>query len=139
MIATSLMPALYASPPERSGPRRDDHLHALEAVHERRVAAHRLADHLDHREALEDLLPDDGQLHLGHAVADTAVDAEAERHVLARPIAVDDVGVGVLDLALVAVAGDVPHHHPLAGLDGLAAQLDIARRHPAHVRQRRLV
>jgi hypothetical protein len=42
--------------------------------------------HLDHREALEDLFPDDPQLHLGQAVADAAVDAEAERQVLARPL-----------------------------------------------------
>src|SRR5580693_1819360 len=46
---------------QTSGPRWDDHLHALEAVHEGRVAAHGLADHFDLREALQDLFPDDRQ------------------------------------------------------------------------------
>ena len=78
------------------------------------------------------------QLHLGQAVADAAVDAEAERQVLARPLAVDDEGVGVLDHGLVAVARDVPHDHLVARLDGLAAELDVARRGAAHVGQRRL-
>src|SRR3984957_2271349 len=129
-IAASLMSAFYAEWAWASGPRGNDHLHALEAVHEGRVAAHRLANHLDHREALQDLFPDDGELHLGHAIADAAVDAEAERHVLARTLAVDDVGVGIVDHLFVAIAQDVPHHHPLAGLDRLSAPPAILCRHP---------
>ena len=103
------------------------------------AGALRLANHLDHRKPLEDLFPDDGQLHLGHAVADAAVDAEAERHVLAGPLAVDDEFVGALDLVLVAVAGDVPHHHLVALLDLTAGKLDIVARGAAHVQHRRVV
>ena len=36
-----------------------------EALHEVRAHPHRLADHLDHPEALEDLLPEHAELHLG--------------------------------------------------------------------------
>ena len=41
--------------------------------------------------------------------------------------AVDDVGVRVVDHLVVAVAGDVPHHHPVALADGLAAELEVLR------------
>ena len=71
---------------------------------------------LDLGEALQDLFPDDAQLQLGQAVADAAVDAEAEREVLARPLAVDDVGVRVVDHLVVAVARDVPHDDLVARL-----------------------
>ena len=57
---------------------------------------------------------------------------------LARAGAVDEIGVRVFDHGLVAVARDVPHHHLLALLDGLAAQFDVARRVAAHMRERRL-
>ena len=45
---------------------------------------------------------------------------------------------GAVEHLLVAVAGDVPHHHALALLDRLAADLGIGQRCAAHVRQRRL-
>src|SRR6185437_10840670 len=70
--------------------RRDAHRHRLEALHEVRVHPLRLADHLDLREAAQDLLPHDAQLHLGQPHADAAMDAEAEGDVLARPLAIDD-------------------------------------------------
>src|SRR5665213_80834 len=101
-VAMSLMPTPLGE--RRSGPRRNDDAHALVAVDEGREAAHRLFHQFDPREALQDFFPDDGQLHLRDAIADAAVDAEPERHVLARPLPVDDEGVGVLDLRLVAVA-----------------------------------
>ena len=68
-----------------------------EAVHEVRQGPLRLAHHLDAREALQDLLPQDPQLQLGQPVAHAAVDAEAERQVLARPGAVDDEASASLD------------------------------------------
>ena len=42
-------------------------------------------------------------------------------------------------MALVAIAGNVPHHHPLARADQLAADLHVPGGDPAHVRQRGLV
>jgi hypothetical protein len=73
-------------------------------MHEVRLGARRLAHELDAREAFQDLLPQHLQLPLGQAVADAAVDAEAEAHVLARPRTVDDECVGPLDDLGVAVA-----------------------------------
>jgi hypothetical protein len=108
------------------------------APHERRAHAGGFVQHLDHREALEDLFPQDLQLHLGQAVAHAAVDAEAEAQVLARAGAVDDELVGVLDGGLVAVARQVPHRDLVALGDLLAAQLGVLRGGAAHVGQRRL-
>src|SRR5580704_6739680 len=119
-------------------PAGDDDLHLLVALDEDRIAALGLFEQADFGEALEDLFPDDGQLQLGQAVADAAVDAEAEGEVGTRTLAVDDVIVGVLDHLVVAVARDVPHHHPLALVDLLAAELEVLARHPRHVRQRGL-
>ena len=47
--------------------------------------------------------------------------------VLARALAVDDEGFGVVDHRLVAVARDVPHDHLVALADGLAADLEVRR------------
>src|SRR5262249_35867560 len=80
----------------------------LVALDEAGINPLRLIDHLDLVETLEDLLPDDLQLQLGEPHADAAVDAEAERDVRARPRAVDDEIVRLLDHVLVAVARDVP-------------------------------
>src|SRR5437868_4854762 len=93
---------------------RDQDRQFLDALHEAGADALRLADDLDHREPLQNLLPDHPQLHLGQAVADAAVDSEAERQVLAGAFAVDDECVRVLDRLLVAVARDVPHDDLLA-------------------------
>ena len=97
-------------------------------MHEVRLRAHRLADHVDAREALEDLFPQHLELQLREAVAHAAVDAEAEAHVLARPRAIDDEAAGVLDRLLVAVARDVPHDDLVALADLLAAELDVGGR-----------
>src|SRR5580698_6761775 len=78
----------YGLPIGRSGPRRDDHRQLLVAFDEAGRDADRLADDPDLREALEYLFPDHPQLQLGQAVADAAVDAEAERDVLARAFTV---------------------------------------------------
>ena len=61
--------------------------------------------------------------------------ARAERLVLGFAAQVE--AVGVLVARLVAVGGDVPHHHLLALLDLLAVQLGVARRRAAEVRERR--
>src|SRR4051812_47779937 len=93
---------------------------------------------LDPVEALEDLLPDHAKLHLGQAIADTAVDAETEAEVLARPFAVDDEPLRLGNGGLVAIARDVPHDHLVALPDGLAAELDVFQRRAAHVGERGL-
>src|SRR5258708_40140699 len=67
----------------------------------------RRADDLDAWQAIEDFLPENLQLHFGQALADTAVNAETERQMLAWTGAVDDEAVGVFDRFLVAVARDV--------------------------------
>jgi hypothetical protein len=85
-----------------------------------------------------DLLPQDAQLQLGQAVAEAAVNAEAEGEVLARAGAVGDQGVRVLDRLLVTVARDVPDHDLVALLDRLAANLGIIERSAPHMDHRRL-
>src|SRR5437868_14996893 len=59
MASTTAPIAALAS---MSGPLGDDDVHALVALDEGRIDALGLAHHLDHREAPEDLLPDDLQL-----------------------------------------------------------------------------
>src|SRR3546814_10134545 len=114
---------------------RDPHRQRAVAAQEVGVEPVRRAGDLYVEVASEDLLPQDAQLHLGDAVADAAVDAGTERDVQARPGAVDDEAVGVLDRALVAVAGDVPHHDLVAGADGPAAEFGVGARGAAHVDQ----
>jgi hypothetical protein len=65
------------------------------ALHERTRDTLLIADDLNHREAREDLFPDDPQLELCQPIADAAVDAVTERDVVARPLAIDDVGIRV--------------------------------------------
>src|SRR3546814_121543 len=92
----------------------------LEALDEGRENPARLAHDLDLpglRPSLERFLPQHAQLHLREAIADTAMDAEAERQVMTRIGTVDDEPVGVLDLVAVTVARDVPHHDLIALLD----------------------
>src|SRR4051794_38985721 len=89
-------------------------------------------------ESLQDLLPDDLELQLGQTQADAAMDAEAERQMLARAGAVDDEVIWTLDSGLVAVARDIPHHDLVALPDLLAAELDVGQRRAAHMGERRL-
>src|SRR3954465_3905335 len=98
----------------------------------------RFPDYLDMVEALHDFFPDDLQLQFGKPDSDAAVNTEAERDVGARPRAVDDEVIGTLDHLVVAVAGDIPHHHLVALFEVLAAELGGLERGPAHMRQRRL-
>src|SRR5579859_4603029 len=93
-------PTRWRSSESWSRPPGNDDLHLLVALDEDRVAAAGLLQEADLGEALHDLFPDDGQLQLGQAVADAAVDAVAERQVLARPGPVDEIGVGVRDRLL---------------------------------------
>ena len=82
------------------------------------------------------LFPDHAQLHLAQAVAEAAVDAEAERQVVPRVGTVDEELVRVLDRVGVAIARDVPHHHFVALLDLLAADLGVFECGARHVRHR---
>src|SRR5215467_8247251 len=119
-----------------AGLRGNAHRHRLIAFDEVRAHAPRLADDLDTLEALQDLLPHHLQLHLGQALADAAMDAEAERDVLARTRAIDDEAIRVVDHIGVAVARDVPHDDFFALPDLLAAELDVLLRGAAHMRDR---
>src|SRR5579871_2560526 len=117
---------------------RDPHRQMIVALDEARIRPHRLTDHLDLVEALENLFPDDLELQLGKPHADAAMDTEAERQMVARPLAVDDELERLLDRLVVVVARDVPHHDLVAFLDLLAADLDVAQRGTAHVGERGL-
>src|SRR5947209_4245166 len=108
------------------------------AFHKTRIHPLGLLDHLNVAEALEDFFPDDLELQLGKSQPDTAMYAEAERNVGARPRPVDYEFIRTLDHLLVAIAGDVPHHDLVAFFDLLAAEFNILERGPAHVRQWRL-
>src|SRR5512135_1324503 len=94
------------------------------AEHEVRRNALRFADDIDPREALHDFLPQDAQLHLRHAISHAAMDAEAERDVMARTFAVDDEFVGAFDRFLVAIARDIPHDDAVAFLDPVPLEID---------------
>src|SRR5665647_3765131 len=80
----------------------------FDAAHEAGINPLRLANHLDPVEAFQHLLPYDSELQFGEPHADAAVDAETERQMGARPGAVDDEVVRLLDAVFVAVARDVP-------------------------------
>src|SRR6185437_735263 len=112
--------------------------HAVVAFHEARRDAAGFAGEFDVREAFHDLFPDDLELQFGQTVSHAAVDAEAERQVLAGARTIYQIGVGVFDHFVVTVARDVPHHHLLALPDLLAAELDVARRVAAHMGERGL-
>src|SRR4051794_3286783 len=108
--------------PERVRSAGDTHRQGLIALHKAGIHPLRFADHLNIVEPLEDFFPDDLELQLCQPDADTAMDTEAEGEMGARPGAIDDEVVGTLDSLLVAVAGDVPHHHLVTLLDLLAAE-----------------
>src|SRR3984893_12686366 len=118
---------------------RDPHRQFADPVNEGREHALGLADDLDSWQPIEDFLPKNLQLHFGQALADAAVNTEAERQMLAWTGAVDDEAVGVFDRLLVAVARDVPHGDFVALADELAAKYDVFERGAAHVGDRRLV
>src|SRR5262249_8225867 len=90
---------------------RDTDGQVLVALDEAGIAPLWLVHQLDIVEPLQDLLPDDLQLQFREPQAHAAVNAEAERQVRARPLAVDDEVVRLIDHLVVAVARDVPHHH----------------------------
>src|ERR1700761_4347973 len=70
--------------PRRLGSAGDADRKGLVALHEIGAQARRLRHDLDQGEALQHLLPDNAELHLGQPLAEAAVDAEAEGDVLAR-------------------------------------------------------
>src|SRR6185437_836974 len=108
------------------------------ALDEAGIDSLRLADYLDPVEPLQHLLPDDLQLQFRKPHADAAVDAEAEREMIAGARPVDDELPGTIDHFLVAVARDVPHHHAVALFNLLAADFSVLQGRAAHMRKRRL-
>src|SRR5258708_14619438 len=116
----------------------DEHRKRLIALHEAGEHPLRFGEHFEIEISFEDFFPDDLELHFGQAIADAAMDAEAERQMAARILAVDDELVRVGNGVLVAVARDVPHHDLFALLDLLTLELDIGRRGAAHMGERGL-
>src|SRR6516225_3527874 len=106
--------------------KRNPHLHLGDAVNQVGISPFRFLDDLDRREALQDLLPQDHQLHLRQPVADAAMDAEPERQMLTGPRAIDDKAIRLLDLFGIAVAGDIPHRDLVTLADALPVQLCVA-------------
>ena len=107
-------------------------------AHRRRTHPGRLPHDLDHREARQDLLPQNLELHLGQAVAHAAVDAETKRQVLARARAVDDEFIRPVDRVFVAVARQLPHGELVAFLDLFAAWFAAGQSGAPHEGKRRL-
>ena len=89
-------------------------------------AAFGFANHLDAIEAFQYFLPQHAQLQFRQAVAHAAVDAETEGEVLADIGTIDDELVRALEHALIAIAGDVPHHDLVAPSDLAAGEFDVA-------------
>src|SRR5215471_6739456 len=116
----------------------DDDRQRADAADEVGIEPHRRTRDLELEVAFQDLLPQNFQLHLRQSIADTAMDAGAERQMLARPGSPDDEALGLLDRDLVAVSRDVPHHHLVAFPDRSAGKLAVAGRRAAHVDHRRL-
>src|SRR5262247_1301759 len=80
----------------------DSHWQRLDPAQEVRVGTLRRAHHLDGEIALEDLVPQHLELHLGQPVAHAAVDAGAEREMMPRPGTVDHEAFRIVDDLLVA-------------------------------------
>src|SRR3954451_22636848 len=106
----------------------------LELVDERRLGVVALAGQLDAGVALERLLDERAQLQPRERGAQAEVPA-ARAEGLVLGVALDVEVVGVLVDVLVAVGRHVPHGHLVALADDLAAQLDLARRRAAKVRE----
>src|SRR5437762_2013032 len=107
-----------------------------DAADEIRIEALWRAGDFKAKVAVQYFLPENAYLLLGEAVADAAMDAGAESEMLPGLGAVDNELVGTIDLALVAIAGDVPHHHLVAFGDVAARQFDIVTCGAAHVQHR---
>src|ERR1700754_3067080 len=101
----------------------DPHRQRADAADEIRIEPFHRPRDLEAQIARENLLPENAQLLLGETVADAAMDAGAKGEMLPRLGAVDDELIRALDLALVAVAGDVPHHDLVAFGDPPSAKL----------------
>src|SRR6476660_9265515 len=110
-----------------------------DAADEIRIEALGRPGDLKTKVAVQYFLPENADLLFGEAVADAAVDAGAEGEMLARLGAVDDELIRAIDLGLIAVAGNVPHHDLVAFGDTTSGELDVVARGAAHVQHRRLV
>src|SRR5262249_14880788 len=95
----------------------DAYRQIADRVQEIGVSINRLVLHFDLQIAAQYFLPQDLQLHFRQAIAQTAMDAKAKRHMLARASAIDNEFVWLVDVFLIAIARDVPDHHLVAGLD----------------------
>src|SRR6266702_1693636 len=109
------------------------HRKRADAANEIRIEPFRRTRDLEAKIALQDFLPEDPDLLFGEAVADATMDAGPERQMLPRLGAIDDEFVGALDLVLVAIARDVPHHHLVTPGDLAAGKLDVVARGAAHM------
>src|SRR5579863_2166455 len=96
-VAARLAMTVLTGRPSMRSVHRDANLHRRDAAQQIGVGARWRFQHLDHREALEHLFPQDGELELGEPVADTTMNAEAEGEMLAGARTVDQELVGALD------------------------------------------
>src|SRR5262249_35019856 len=103
----------------------DPHRQRADAADEIRIEPLHRPGNFEAQFALQDFLPEDAQLLLRKTIADTAMDSGSEGEMLAYLGTLDDEFVGALDLVLVAIAGDVPHHHLVALGNAAAAKLDV--------------
>src|SRR5262249_29613247 len=92
----------------------DDDRQRADAADEVGIETARRARDLELEVALQDLLPQNFQLHFRQSIADAAMDAGAEGQMLARLGPPDHKALGPLDRGLVTVARHVPHHHLVA-------------------------
>ena len=93
-------------------------------------------DHIHAQAPLLKFCDQCGQLELGNARADAAVDAIAERQVPPGILALDPDQLAILKDALVAVGRGVPQGNPVVLFDLLPEQFGVFGRGPAHVRKR---
>ena len=111
----------------------------LDAVDEVRAEALDVAGELDVGQPVEDLLEHRPDLELGQVGSETEVRAAAAEGDVVVRRAGDVERVRVVEHLFVAVRRDVPEGDLVAGVDRLPAQLEVLRRGPPHVHDRRRV
>ena len=74
------------------------------AVHKTRWCAYFWTHYFDSLETPLDFFPQHSELHFRHTVAHAAMQAEAERNMIARAFTIDKKLLGIFNAALVAVA-----------------------------------
>ena len=71
----------------------------------------------DFIESLENLFPENAQLHLTQAIAHAAVNTKTKRHMRTSVAALDVDLIGVFKDVLISVSRDVPHEYLVPGFN----------------------